>query len=284
MLLVLHTGGSQVTEPLLLTDSTLEQHAGGDKPLVLLLTTGDGLRGDFSSVFKGAVDQYPDVTFARLNPAINPQAAARFGTSDKPLLIGMIGGEEVVRRFRPWGSDMPLLVEELRTKAAARSARTDPEAVAVSERPTMPVAPVKPVPSQTESAMSNLPYDTAPVKVTDATFQAEVIDHPLPVLVDFWAEWCGPCRQIGPALERLAKEFAGQIRIAKVNVDENPGLSQSFRVMSIPNLMMIKNRTMVFNQPGALPEPVMRDLIKQLIALEIPAHEDEQDQEEQPAQ
>ena len=124
--------------------------------------------------------------------------------------------------------------------------------------------------------------NTATVKVTDATFQAEVIDQDLPVLVDFWAEWCGPCRQIGPALEKLAQEFEGQVRIAKVNVDENPGLSQTFQIMSIPNLMMIKNRTMVFNQPGALPEPVMRDLIKQLIALEVPAP-DESEADEQPA-
>ena len=124
--------------------------------------------------------------------------------------------------------------------------------------------------------------DTATVKVTDATFQSEVIDQDLPVLVDFWAEWCGPCRQIGPTLEKLAKEFEGKVRIAKVNVDENPGLSQTFQIMSIPNLMMIKNRTMVFNQPGALPEPVMRDLITQLIALEVPA-QDESETDEQPA-
>jgi thioredoxin 1 len=123
--------------------------------------------------------------------------------------------------------------------------------------------------------------NTATVKVTDATFQTEVIDQDLPVLVDFWAEWCGPCRQIGPVLEKLAKEFEGQVRIAKVNVDENPGLSQTFQIMSIPNLMMIKNRTMVFNQPGALPEPVMRDLIKQLIELEVPA-QDENEPDEEP--
>ena len=124
--------------------------------------------------------------------------------------------------------------------------------------------------------------NTATVTVTDATFQSEVIDQDLPVLVDFWAEWCGPCRQIGPTLEKLAKEFEGKVRIAKVNVDENPGLSQTFQIMSIPNLMMIKNRTMVFNQPGALPEPVMRDLITQLIALEVPA-QDESETDEQPA-
>jgi thioredoxin 1 len=112
-----------------------------------------------------------------------------------------------------------------------------------------------------------------PVKVTDATFEQEVLNSDLPVLVDFWAEWCGPCRMVAPTLDKLAKEFAGQVKIAKLNVDENPGVAQAFRVMSIPNIMLIKNRTIVFNQPGALPEPAFRDLINQLIALEVPAKE-----------
>jgi thioredoxin-like negative regulator of GroEL len=76
---------------------------------------------------------------------------------------------------------------------------------------------------------------------------------------------------VAPTLEKLAKEFAGQIRIAKVDVDANPGLSEYFRVMSIPTIMCVKNRTIVFSQPGALPEAAFRDLIQQLIKLEVPA-------------
>ena len=116
--------------------------------------------------------------------------------------------------------------------------------------------------------------DTKPVAVTDETFQEEVLDHELPVMVDFWAEWCGPCRMVAPVLEKMAEEFAGKIRIAKVNVDENPQLSQAFKVMSIPTLMMVKDSTIVFSQPGALQEPTVRDLIKQLIALEVPPQEE----------
>jgi thioredoxin 1 len=111
---------------------------------------------------------------------------------------------------------------------------------------------------------------TKPVNVTDDNFQAEVIDYDLPVLVDFWAEWCGPCRMVAPILDKLAPEYDGKVRIAKVNVDENPGLAQYFQVMSIPTMMMFKDKTMVFNQAGALPEPALRDLLNQLVDLSVP--------------
>lgn len=125
--------------------------------------------------------------------------------------------------------------------------------------------------------------DTKPVNVTDATFEQDVLAHDLPVVVDYWAPWCGPCRSVAPVLDKLAGEYAGKLRIAKVNVDENPGLSQAFQIMSIPTIMMIKDRTIVFSQPGALPEPALRNLFDQLIDLEIPPRSEENEEEEEPA-
>ncbi len=99
------------------------------------------------------------------------------------------------------------------------------------------------------------PLPTKPVTVTDATFSSEVERSPLPVLIDLWAPWCGPCRMIAPVIDQLASEMAGRIRVAKLNIDENPVTAQRFNIQSIPALLLLKDGREIDRIVGVHPKP-----------------------------
>jgi thioredoxin 1 len=90
------------------------------------------------------------------------------------------------------------------------------------------------------------------VAVTDTSFESDVLKASQPVLVDFWAEWCGPCKQIGPALEEIAQELGGKVTVAKVNIDDNPGTPSRYGVRGIPTLMLFKDGQVVSTKVGAM--------------------------------
>lgn len=105
----------------------------------------------------------------------------------------------------------------------------------------------------------------ATVAVTDATFDAEVKNSDIPVVVDFWAEWCGPCKQIGPALEEIAAEMEGKVKIAKVDVDSNPNAAAAMGVRGIPALFVFKDGQAVSNLAGARPKAALQSWIEESI-------------------
>ena len=106
----------------------------------------------------------------------------------------------------------------------------------------------------------------ATVAVTDANFDAEVRNSSVPVVVDFWAEWCGPCRMIGPALEELSEQYGGRIKVAEVNVDDNQQTAMQFRVMSIPTLILFKDGQPVEGVVGAQPKRAFEALLDKHLA------------------
>ena len=194
---------------------------------------------------------------AALPPAVDQaldQLAQQY--AGRALLAKVDAGaeSELATRFKVTALPAILLVRNRQVDAtltgAALNQAGDWLAYAVDGRPK-PVAPAAPPPAQ-------------PLTLTDATFQ-QVVAGSRPVLVDFWAAWCGPCRMVAPHVEKLAQEFAGRAVVGKLNVDENPVTAQRFNVMSIPTLLIFKNGAVVDTIVGAQPLPVLQQRLSRWV-------------------
>ena len=106
---------------------------------------------------------------------------------------------------------------------------------------------------------------TGPIAVTDATFQKEVLEAAEPTFVDFWASWCGPCRMIAPVFEELSNQYNGQVKFAKVNVDENPKTPANYGVRGIPTLILFKGGKVVEQVVGAVPKSQLENIVKKAL-------------------
>jgi thioredoxin 1 len=108
-----------------------------------------------------------------------------------------------------------------------------------------------------------------PIHVNDDAFEKTVLQSPIPVLVDFWAPWCMPCRMVAPGLKKLAGEYDGRLLVAKVNTDENPRWAMHYGVQGIPTMLIIRNGQVIRQQVGALPYPLMRQVVEEALAQPV---------------
>ncbi len=173
----------------------------------------------------------------------NPGLAQRYSLRAPAVLITFRNGKELKRIEKPTPAQFREHVDYLLGRG--------PE----------PQPPVQTPPPQQAAG----PTAGKPVAVSDATFGREVMQSSLPVVVDFWAAWCGPCKMVAPALEKIAAEYAGRLRVAKVNVDENPYTAQQYQVQGIPTLLFVRKGRVVNRVVGALPEPRIRAQVEELV-------------------
>jgi thioredoxin 1 len=136
-------------------------------------------------------------------------------------------------------------------------------------KPTQNTSPARPAhsprPSSNGQQSDGRTSHSKPQAATDQTFDEMVMQSSVPVLVDFWAPWCGPCRMTEPILDKLAQQLQGKLLIAKVNVDENPRLAERYMIQSIPTMMVVKNGNVIDKWMGALPEPALRNRLSRVL-------------------
>jgi thioredoxin len=168
-----------------------------------------------------------------------PQAASRFGVRQFPSLITVRDGKAIT------------------TAEAVRAVDVKPHIAHLLGEGPRPAPRAKEQPRATTQAAP----DSRPISVNEADFEREVLRANRPVLVDFWAPWCAPCRMVAPALEALARDRAKSLKVVKVNVDENPGLASRYGAMSIPTMIVVKGGREVDRWVGALPEQAIRSRV-----------------------
>ena len=178
---------------------------------------------------------------AKVDAESEPKLAQQYAGGQQPALVLVRGGK----------AEATLTGDDL-----ARAGEWLAYAVEGKPRP-QPAAPKAASPGTGQASASQGSGSGSPVILTDATFQ-QVVSGPGPVLVDFWAPWCGPCRMVAPSVEQLAKEYAGRAVVAKLNVDENPQTQARYRIMSIPTLYIFKNGQVVDQIVGAQPLGVLQ--------------------------
>lgn len=229
--------------PINTNDQSLDRVLAAGLPVALIFLDGapsSELEQTMNGLARAHAGQF---LMAKIEAKENPAAIRRYGINVTPALVSVKEGKLVSQAGAINGSDL-----------------TQHVAYLLGQGPKPKVA--KPSATQDTKGTSD-----TPVTVSDVTFDREVLGAAQPALVDFWAPWCGPCKMVDPVVKKLAGEYAGRLRVAKVNVDENPGLSRRYGVQGIPTIMIFRDGQIVDRWSGALPEPAMRTRVQNALGL-----------------
>lgn len=232
--------------PITTNDQSFDRVLKAGLPVAIVFWDGGALTESLEAAMRSvARDDAGRVLIARLNTRENPDAAARVA-GPLPALVTYRDGEPVTRGHTITARDFRAHVDHLLGRGP---------------RPADPTTP--PAGRQTPSSGhgSAAAGHARPITVTDASFQRDVLQSDLPVLVDLWAPWCGPCHMIAPIVEHIARDYAGRLTVAKLNVDENPHTSGAYHVQGIPTLLIFRNGRVVDRIVGVAPERLLRGKI-----------------------
>jgi thioredoxin 1 len=217
--------------PIISNDQSIDRVLATGWPLVLIFLDGLSPPALDPVMDRLARDNTGQLVMVKVNVKDSAEVARRYQVRRTPAVVTLRSGQTVSRAEGISAADLEHHVAYLLGKGP---------------RPDV---------AQPDSSPAG---EGAPIAVTDSTFDQEVLRSASPVLVDFWAPWCGPCRMVEPAVEKLAQEHAGRLRVVKVNADENPDVMMRYGVQSIPTMMIVRDGQIVDRWTGALPEGPLR--------------------------
>lgn len=236
--------------PLYTSDQSIDRVLKAGLPVELIFLRGTP-PPDLDQVMHSLAKKYAgQLLVVQVQVDDNPQSARRFDIHTTPAVVTLKDGQVQSR------------AEDIYISALERHAEF---LLGSGPRPEHATQPQTESPSQPAAAQPASSTGGRPVPVTDATFEQEVMQSSLPVVVDFWAPWCGPCRMVAPTLDKLAVEWNGRVKIAKVNVDENPMIAGRYGISGIPTMMVVRDGKIAGRWAGALPEPALRSRLGELI-------------------
>ena len=245
--------------PLKTNDQSIKRVLAAGLPVLLVFVKGSPGSSLQEALERNAKRHAGEILVVLLDVRDNPETAQRYQFSQMPGLITFRDGKQVSRSDQVNEKDIEAHIAYL----LGRGPRP------VEKSKTSPDVQGFPKGSAAGSTSGQVGRESdslgQPVNVSDADFDKIVMKSPIPVLVDFWAPWCGPCRMTEPILEKIARETGGKLRIAKLNVDQNPVTANRYNVRSIPTMMVVRSGKIIDQWVGALPEAMMRQRIAHLI-------------------